>query len=366
MLLTIITIIYDLRSLVPTSFLSISVIPYVSCSLVLHASGIVLPKKWIEYMDNKMFSSYLKICLFVFENCSNAKVYVYGDYDEMIKDKERAIVLSNHQSSADWVIFNILAYRQQTEYGLRFVVKSSLQYVPLFAWYVYQRGFVFVRRYGSFVLDPVERQLNYLSTLEYPFWLCIFPEGTRFDAKNFTAIDKTHDWCIQQGIRAFMNVGRPYTKAFTLSFNALNQHIDSVYDLTIAYNSTDGMPIRGEPLNMVDLCVKAVKNKEIHIYVKKHHPDKIPRSMSGHKVFMIKNFEEKELLMEKFYEEGTFRRESGKFLEPISLLETIPCVVLYTAPIIGLFYSSNVRKVYFTSLAISPFLILWTRCFRKL
>ncbi|CEF68509.1 1-acyl-sn-glycerol-3-phosphate acyltransferase epsilon [Strongyloides ratti] len=366
MLLTIIVIIYNLRPIVPASFLSLSIIPYVTCSLLLHASGIILPKRQIENIDNKMFSTYMKICLFVFENCSNVKIYVYGDYDEIIKKEEKAIVLSNHQSSADWVVFSILSNRQNTDYGLRFIVKASLQYVPLFAWYVYQRGFVFVRRFGSFVLDPVERQLNYLSTLGSPYWLCIFPEGTRFNAKSFTSIDKTHDWCIQQGIRAFMNVGRPYSKAFTLSFNNLNQHIDAVYDITIGYNSTDKMPIRGEPLNMFDLCLKAAENKSIHIYIKKHHPDSIPRSMSGHKVFMIKSFEEKELLMEKFYETGNFSDQSGKLLETISLLETLPCVVLYTLPIIASFYSSNVRKCYLTSLALSPFLILWTRLYRKL
>uniref|UniRef100_A0A0K0FUT6 1-acyl-sn-glycerol-3-phosphate acyltransferase epsilon (inferred by orthology to a human protein) n=1 Tax=Strongyloides venezuelensis TaxID=75913 RepID=A0A0K0FUT6_STRVS len=366
MLVTIITLIRDLRPLLPAALLSVSVVPYTSCSLLLHSTGIIVPRKWIEYIDNKMFSSYLKMCLFIFENCSGAKIYVHGNYDSIVSTKEKAIVISNHQSSADWVVFTILASRQKTEYGLRFVVKSSLQYIPLFAWYIYQRGFVFVKRFGSFVLDPVERQLNYLSTLESPYWLCIFPEGTRYNAQNLTAIDKTHDWCIQQGIRAFMNVGKPYTKAFTLSFNVLSQHINAVYDLTIGYNFSDKLPIRGTPVNMFDLFSKTAENKAIHIYIKRILPDDVPRTMSGQKIFLMKNFEEKELLMEKFYETGAFSEEPGKLLPTISFLETVPCIGLYTAALIPFFYDCQISNIYFTSLAMSPFLILWTRCYRKL
>uniref|UniRef100_A0A0N4ZN10 PlsC domain-containing protein n=1 Tax=Parastrongyloides trichosuri TaxID=131310 RepID=A0A0N4ZN10_PARTI len=366
MLLTAITILKDLRPWFPASFLSVSVIPYTSCSLVLHASSIVLPKKWIEYVDDKMIATYIKLCLFIFENCSNVKIYVYGDYQSIIQNEEKSVVLSNHQSSADWVIFAILAHRQKTEYGLRFVIKSSLQYIPLFAWYIYQRGFVFVRRFGSFVMDPVERQLNYLSKLNKPYWLCIFPEGTRFDHKNYTAIEKTHDWCIQHSIRAFMNVGRPYTKAFTLSINALQSHLNSVYDLTIGYNSTDGKPIRGMALNMFDLCVSPSKNKAIHVYIKKIGIEKIPRTLSGQGIFMIKSFEEKEELMERFYEIGSFSpNDNGKLIPSIPLYETLPIVLLYSASIIAPFYSSNIRKFYFVSLVASPFLILWTRLHGK-
>uniref|UniRef100_A0AC35TS54 PlsC domain-containing protein n=1 Tax=Rhabditophanes sp. KR3021 TaxID=114890 RepID=A0AC35TS54_9BILA len=368
MILTILPIIRDIRPYVPATLLTASMVPFATASLGLHAAGLVLPRRWVEYIDNKMFSSYLKMCLFVFENVSGVEIHVYGDYDDIIKRDESAIVFSNHQTSADWIISNCVAARKQTEFGLRFVVKSSLQYIPLFAWYIYQRGFVFVRRFGDFVFNPVERQFNYLKALNSSFWLGIYPEGTRFDATNLKAIDTTHDWCYQKGVKTFMNVGRPHSKGFSLAFTHLEANIGAVYDFTIGYNNTNDLPKRGKVPDMFELCVSAAKKKEIHIHMKRHPKETVPQTTAGHQLFLLKSFEEKEELFDNFYTKGTFalKEEKAVVLETIPFSETLPSVAVFVGLLLAPLFSSKVRTVYLATICVSPVLIVWTRRIRNI
>jgi lysophosphatidate acyltransferase len=65
---------------------------------------------------------------------------------------------------------------------IRYMLKDTLCFVPLYGWYFYNHGCVYVRRgRGKFREDITRRELRYLadSLRTRPLWLVVFPEGTR-------------------------------------------------------------------------------------------------------------------------------------------------------------------------------------------
>jgi lysophosphatidate acyltransferase len=118
-----------------------------------------------------------------------------GDFEEIFSKKENAIYLANHQSTGtrtsdshspmyvfssvmytalrtalisvvqvDWVLSDMVAVRQGSLGNLRYVMKSSLQQLPLYGLYFYEHGCIYVNR-GHF--DP-EKMINGLSYLQHP------------------------------------------------------------------------------------------------------------------------------------------------------------------------------------------------------
>ena len=132
------------RFWIPTSLLSASMVPFATVSLSLGTLSWVTPKRLWKYLDNKLYSAYMRLTLFVFEGVSEVEINLYGDIEELKSKKEAVIVISNHQSNVDWAVINMIAARQSPngfEYGLRFVVKSAIHFVPMFGWYIFQVSF---------------------------------------------------------------------------------------------------------------------------------------------------------------------------------------------------------------------------------
>lgn len=64
--------------------------------------------------------------------------------------------------TVDWVICNMLAIRQGSIGHLRYVMKDTLQMLPLYGHYFYQHGCIYVKR-NAFKQTKMEKALDYLS-----------------------------------------------------------------------------------------------------------------------------------------------------------------------------------------------------------
>uniref|UniRef100_A0A1I7XHP3 PlsC domain-containing protein n=1 Tax=Heterorhabditis bacteriophora TaxID=37862 RepID=A0A1I7XHP3_HETBA len=167
-------------------------------------------------MDNTLYRSYLRLCLFVFENISGVQLKLFGDIEQMKSESESVLVLANHQSNVDWAVMVMLAARQGklgSDAGFRVMVKQAIHYVPLFGWYIFQvnnfvfHGYIYVRRFGDFVGGPVLRQLKWLDSLDEKFWLLVFPEGTRYSRMKMDKIEASREFC-RRVDHVFMNENR--------------------------------------------------------------------------------------------------------------------------------------------------------------
>ncbi|KAE9549317.1 hypothetical protein FO519_007468 [Halicephalobus sp. NKZ332] len=350
------------RFWIPTSLLSASMVPFASVSLSLGAFSWIVPRNLWRFLDNKLYSAYMRLTLFVFESVSDVEVYLYGDIDELKSRKESVIVISNHQSNVDWAVINMLAARQSPdgfEYGLRFVVKSAIHFVPLFGWYIFQHGYIYVRRFGAFVPDPLLRQFEYLKNIGEPFWLHIFPEGTRFNKEKPLIIENSKIHAEEKGLKVPEFTLLPRTGAFSLALEELKPVLDGVYDVTIGYGQTRLQDRMGLAPNMFEFVSGSHHGKQVHIHVKRFSVSEIPSEKEDVKKWLNDRFVEKDGLMKDFYSSGSFPEIYEKKSQKVPFLRTaIPfCgfVTLLALPI----FSEKARKVYLWTMASSPFLILW-------
>ena len=126
-MLSVLIALRDLRFALPAGFMLAVVPPVVSTwgvirltsslgRLVLSpfssASSVTI-SKFHRLSDDILYSFYSRLTVFFFETYSRVEVVFYGDIDALLEKKttENVLLLSNHQTTADWMIVNILASR---------------------------------------------------------------------------------------------------------------------------------------------------------------------------------------------------------------------------------------------------------------
>lgn len=63
-----------LKPVVPCSLLSLSMVPFASCSIIIGGISWLVPNTLAQRLDNLLYKSYMRLCLFVFENLSGVEV----------------------------------------------------------------------------------------------------------------------------------------------------------------------------------------------------------------------------------------------------------------------------------------------------
>ena len=119
----------DLRFAAPAGFMLAVVPPVVStwgvirltsglCRLLAtpFSSSSSSVSKFHRLADDFLYSFYSRLTVFFFEAYSRVEVVFYGDIDALLArdaKTEHVLLLSNHQTTADWMVINILAARVQ-------------------------------------------------------------------------------------------------------------------------------------------------------------------------------------------------------------------------------------------------------------
>ncbi|CAF3994604.1 unnamed protein product, partial [Rotaria magnacalcarata] len=157
------------------------------------------PHYMYRIFDDYLYSLYQKSVLFFFEHWVNTKIYFHGDYQEVIKRKENVLFISNHQSSVDWIVANMLAVRQDSLGHIRYILKNDLKWIPLYGFYFQQHGCIYVHRNDKGDLERVEKGIQQIKSDGLPIWLVIFPEGTRYNpVNNQDAIERSRQFAKQK------------------------------------------------------------------------------------------------------------------------------------------------------------------------
>ena len=113
----------------------------------------------------------------------------------LLSKEKPAILICNHQSWADILLLHHVFARQLPH--MKFVMKASLQWVPLIGLFCRQMGYVFVKRIDAKQLRKKPSLKGYdLKQIKDAAMLCkrqehvasfvLFPEGTRFTQEKHT------------------------------------------------------------------------------------------------------------------------------------------------------------------------------------
>ncbi|KAK2721899.1 1-acyl-sn-glycerol-3-phosphate acyltransferase epsilon-like isoform X2 [Artemia franciscana] len=306
--------------------------------------SLLLPKWLFQKIDDDLFGAYQKLVLFFYEHITGLKIYFSGDL-ECFKKEESILYFSNHQSTVDWVICNAVAIRQKSIGHLRYVMKYSLQALPLYGFYFYEHGCIYVKR-GSFKPRKMLQALDYLKHPKIKSWIVVFPEGTRF-VPNHPAIEKSKKAAEDADLPVLRNLLTPRHKGSWLIFESMQHSLDAVYNVTCIYGSTIQKNGRQKAPQLDGRC------KEVHINVKRVPIHDVPVNEDEFRKWLHMLYYENDKLLDSFYNltDPLPITAGGKQLK-LRISETLPSFVFFASLLIPLGFSSWWRTLYLKTCAL--------------
>ncbi|XP_028402502.1 1-acyl-sn-glycerol-3-phosphate acyltransferase epsilon-like [Dendronephthya gigantea] len=337
------------RSTVPI-LLTVSVAPqYLFAWSIWRSLSSLLPRKVYEYIDDKLYDIYQTLVVFFFENYAGTELVFYGD-EIPLDRRENVVYLCNHQSTVDWAVVDMIAIRQGSMGSIRYILKDSLKYLPLFGFYFPQHGCIYVKRNASSDVLNIERRMRKFKEDDSAVWMVIFPEGTRFNTDIPEQKQQSQQFAKSRGLPVLNHVLTPKTKATEIALDTLSDHIDAVYDLTIAYKEKyKSILPRKRAIDLFEFfdCY----DPEIHVHVRRVTPDQIPKSCKERKQWIYDAFQLKDRLLSQFYSEDV--ETQGRFPGPcrrhkVPLARTLSWTIFW-ASVLRHFWLLNTVGVYLKS-----------------
>ena len=229
--------------------------------------------------------------------CALGAEKVYGTTWIMSGDdvpmRENAIVVLNHQEMADITVTFSFARAKGRVGDLKWFVKDILKYVPGVGWGMLFLDCPFIKRNWTADRDYIHRVFRNILENDVPLWLMTFAEGTRVRPEK---IARSREYAEKEGMRPLEHVLIPRTKGFVASVQSLRGHVDAVYDLTIGY--VGGVPTLWQ-------WTKGYVRR-VHVNVRRYAIDGMPEDGEALSNWLIKRFQEKDLLLDSYYANSAF------------------------------------------------------------
>lgn len=149
-----------------------------------------------------------------------------------LAQRENAIVLGNHQSYIDVPVLWMWASPLKTIGWMKWFVKDEFKFVPGLGWGLKFVQGIFVKRNWSRDADSIKETFKILMGADIPFWITIFPEGTRMKAKKYSA---SQLYSKRRGSTVFQHVLFPRPKGVWASIQGVKSKLSAVYDFSIAF-----------------------------------------------------------------------------------------------------------------------------------
>eukprot|EP00914_Ancora_sagittata_P000564 GHVO01001464.1.p1 GENE.GHVO01001464.1~~GHVO01001464.1.p1 ORF type:complete len:209 (+),score=18.88 GHVO01001464.1:3-629(+) len=189
-----------------------------------------------------------------------------------------------------------------------------------------------------------------------PFWMVVFPEGTRYNPSYPKVIAKSQQYAKDQNLEPLRNVLYPRYKAMQLCLNQLRSKMDAVYDVTVGYSDTThtktGSRITAPGLS----AFLAGKSKELHVHVKRIPLSDVPKQEDKMKQWLYERYQIKDQMMTDFYEgkaEKRGRLDPSHETSVLSLRHTLPAFIFWSAFNAPLLMTSFGRQVYWQGMLAS-------------
>ena len=210
--------------------------------------------------------------------------------------RENVMVIANHQAMTDINTLFRLARRQGRIGDLKWFVKDAIKYVPGIGWGMIFLDCIFLKRDWKRDKERLFHQLSRFEREQIPVWTLSFVEGTRLRPHKLQAsIEYAHS----KGWIAHQHLLLPRTKGFCLTLEAMNEHLDAVYDATIGY--VDGVP------TLWQWCRGDVRRVELH--VRRFSISEIPKEEEALSAWLRERWVEKDALLNHYYQHGAWPSE---------------------------------------------------------
>jgi len=206
---------------------------------------------------------------------------------DAIPHKENAVVFSNHQCMPDILIQLDFARRQGMLEHLKWMAKAPLRKLPGIGWGLSFLDTVFLRRTWADDAENIRATFARITENRLPFWLMIFPEGTRLTPQK---LKRSQNYASKKGFPMFQHVMLPRTRGFVAAVQGLGSQADAVYDLTLAFEGEAPSVwrfFRGD-------C------RRIHLHAERFPVDGLPASENALETWLQERFSAKEARLARF------------------------------------------------------------------
>ena len=157
----------------------------------------------------------------------------YGDLESISTAyKGNKLLLSNHVAMADGLALFAIAQRAGRLGQLRFFAKKSLLFFPVLGFGCYFLNFVFLSR--NWLKDSRTIQQTFSNLQKWRrFWMCLFAEGTRINAKKLL---ESQEYARERKMRPLQHVLQPRIKGLRAALEALHDEVHSPLRLSCTWS----------------------------------------------------------------------------------------------------------------------------------
>ncbi|XP_012275220.1 1-acyl-sn-glycerol-3-phosphate acyltransferase gamma [Orussus abietinus] len=333
-------------------------------AIAFFTSGVIINFfQCVLYLGLRPFSRYLYrkinyyLCysincqlIFLTEWWSDSEIVLYIDKEDFKKyyGKEHGYIIMNHSYEIDWLMGWLLCDRIGVLGNCKAYAKKSVQYIPPLGWAWKFAESVFLERNWDKDREIIGRQIKELINHPDPIWLLLYAEGTRFTPEKREASQR---FAREKGLPVLKYHLTPRTKGFTASVPYMKGKIPAVYDVQLAFKTSD--TVNPSITNL--LFGKKVVG---HLYFNRIPMEEIPDDETGAAEWLHKHYQQKDRMAESFFETNDFFATSGvPRVEPFKLkkryyaaINTLGWAVIVLVPmlyyLVNLFLSGS--TVYFS------------------
>lgn len=240
---------------------------------------------------------YLFIC--VAQRWANIEIKLYGDFDTV--GKHRGLLILNHSSDIDWLLGWLIADRFSILGGTKAFMKDVAKYLPVLGWCWWFCEFIWLKRAWKTDKENMYSGFESLSDYPLPYWLVLFPEGTRYTPKKHQA---SQQYALSNNLPHFDHLLLPRTKGFIAAKKNMENCTESLYDATICFKD-------GKVPSVLGLLYG--EHIEAHVDCTRFIPTDIPNKEPELKKWLMDRWIKKDALIKYFTEHNQFPKEHAEY-----------------------------------------------------
>ncbi|KAL7718998.1 1-acyl-sn-glycerol-3-phosphate acyltransferase [Entamoeba marina] len=243
-----------------------------------------------QWMFQRVSETYMMFYPIMFYYYCGNRIVETGDELEI---NENALLLLNHTHFYDFLPIVLSAPRCGRIGAMRFFMKDEIRKIPFVGFGFWLMDNIYLKRSfaedAPYILETFKRFRNKY----YPFWLTIFPEGTRNKPHKLI---QSQEFCSQNNLPILKNLLNPRPTGVIVALEQLRNVVPYVYDITLGY------PIKPSPA----CCFCFNEGITIHMNIRKIETKDIPKDPEEIKTWLNDIWIEKDELMNYFKEHNHF------------------------------------------------------------
>lgn len=195
-----------------------------------------LYRKYVFFLSYALWSEFSFLAHWWVE--AECDLYISPE-DQKMLGKEHSVCMVNHSYEIDWLMAWMMAERHGMLGNTKIYGKNILKYVPVIGWTWYFTESIFLKRNWEEDKKILEKSIKELVTFPDPFWLLLFPEGTRWTPKKHAICQEI---AREKGYPEYKHMLLPRTKGFFLSMQLMKGKIPTVLDCTVGFPGNEPEP----------------------------------------------------------------------------------------------------------------------------